>query len=222
MISGGYKSAAFKLPARIAGRAPVRYGGFANPSRMGSLPNAGELKFKDTTVSVTPSSNAFTLNGATLVNGLVPDSTASGRIGRRVVIKSLLIRGFVKMAPTSVGGTPTRMLVIYDKQANATLPAMTDVLTTNEFFGVNNISNRDRFTILMDQYVDPVGTGTAFCQPFKFYKTCALPVQYNAGVAGTIGDITSGSLFVVFAPTDGVTVAQAPVVCQVRIRYADN
>jgi len=231
MISGGYKSTAYKMPARVmaSGRVPLRTGGWFNPSgglgRMSSLPNASELKFKDTSAAtvITAGVATFTTPGAAfLLNGLVPDSTATGRIGRRVNIKSLYVRLVWGAGSASTGSAPLRVLIVYDKQANATAPAVTDVVVTDAFTSMNNISNRDRFVTLCDKIVEPCGVGVSLAVSEMFYKKLNLPVQFNAGTAGTIGDITSGSIYIMFAQSGNIATSNAACTWYSRIRYTDN
>jgi len=225
-ISGAYKSAAFKVPRALA---PLRRGGWANPSGGGgrgmSLPNQSELKFNDVTTSINMAIGAttWTTPGAgTLLNGLIPNSTATGRIGRRVIMKSLYLRLTAQLQAATVGGGPVRMLIVYDKQSNAAAPGVLEVLTTNEFVSMNNISNRDRFVTLCDQVTEPVTVGGQFQVSATVYKKLNLGVQFNAGAAGTIGDITSGAVYVLFAQGGGATVAAQQVTFYSRIRYTDN
>lgn len=222
MISGGYKSAAFKMPARTtviaSGRVPMW-------RSIATLPSSAELKFKDTSAgsNIVAASSAFTTPGATfLLNGLVPDSTATGRIGRRVMIKSLYLRLSWAAGPTSTGSAPLRMLIVYDKQANAAAPAVTDILATDAFTSMNNISNRDRFVTLCDKLVEPCGVGVSLGVATAFYKKLNLAVQYNAGTAGTIADITSGSIYVLFAQSGQIATANAGVTWYARVRYTDS
>jgi len=238
MISGGYKSAPFKAPARTvvmaSGRVPLRTGGWFNPSGgagRSSLPNSGELKFKDNTTTLNPTVGAATwipftqaagAGASQLLNGLVPDSTATGRIGRRVLIKSLYVRVTCRMAATSVGGAPIRMIIVYDKQSNAAAPAVTDVFTTDNFNSMNNISNRDRFVTLVDQIIPTISTSSEPVQHLEVYKKLNLPVQYNAGTAGTIGDITSGAMYMTFVQEGNITVASPAVAYYARVRYTDS
>jgi len=231
MISGGYKSAAYKMPARVvaSGRVPLRTGGWFNPSGGGgrgmTLPSQAELKFKDTSAAtaITAGVATFTTPGAAfLLNGLVPDSTATGRIGRRVSIKSLYVRLAWAAGAASTGSAPLRVLIVYDKQANAAAPAVTDVVTTDAFTSMNNISNRDRFVTLCDKLVEPCGVGVSLSVADMFYKKLNLPVQFNAGTAGTIGDITSGSIYIMFSQTGNLATSAGAVTWYSRIRYTDN
>jgi len=223
MISGGYKSAAYKMPARVVASGSVFRQTYARPNM--TRPSLAEMKFKDTTASSTITVNAatFTTPGATfLLNGLVPDSTATGRIGRRVTIKSLYVRLTFGLLPASTGGSPLRVVIVYDKQSNAAAPAVTDIMAADSFQSPNNISNRDRFITLCDRVTDPIGAAGEFQVALNFYKKLNLGVQFNAGTAGTIADITSGAIYILFAQAAGITTTAPICTWYSRIRYNDQ
>lgn len=212
--------------ARYAGRNPVadavaRTGGFYDPSR------SSELKFKDlgpTTSALALAAGTWTTPGPTfLLNGIVPDSTATGRIGRKVVMKSLLLRAELRLATTSTQGGYARFLVVYDRQANANAPGVTDVLLADVMQSPMNLSNKDRFKIVAEGYFTPVSTNGDYTSAgVEVYKKLNLPVQFNAGTAGTIGDIQTGSLYVMFAQNATIGTAAPSVVWTSRVRYSDN
>jgi len=193
----------------------MRIGGWANPSR------GGELKFVDTTVNVGVTSAALTWSAGTLLNGLANGSDASTRIGRKITVKSLLVRWTASLAATSAGGSPIRVLVVYDKQANATIPAITDILLVDSFQSQNNLSNRDRFVTISDVITEPMSAGNNFSVSDVIYKKLNLEVMFNAGSAGTIGDITSGSIYCFTAQNGHITTASGTFVANCRIRYTD-
>lgn len=192
----------------------LRVGGWASPSRM------GELKFKDTDYQVTLPL-AATFAGAVLLNGLVPGSTATTRIGRKVIMKSLLIRYRYLTQATTVGGSPIRLMIVYDKQANATAPTILDVLEQDQFTSPNNLSNRDRFVTLCDNLSVPLSQNGNQGLGEVIYKPLNLETMFNDGVAGTIGDITSGSVYLFAAQNGGISVAGPITEWDVRIRYSD-
>lgn len=189
--------------------------------------SGGELKFTDVSGTGTAmglASGAFTTPGPTfLLNGLVPDSTATGRIGRKIAMKSLYIRADFRLAATSTAGGMFRMIVFYDKQANANAPAVTDLLLADAFLSPNNLSNRDRFVVLVDEVTSPVSVQGDFAtQLIRFKKNLNLETMFNAGTAGTIGDITSGSIYIMFAQNSTIGTAAPTVNWRSRIRYTDN
>lgn len=197
----------------------IRTGGWSNPSR------GGELKFIDVSVATAIPFGSAAFTAGTLLNGMANGSDASTRIGRKVNIKSLLIRWTFASATTTTWDSPIRILVVYDKQANAAAPAITDVLLTDNFASQNNLSNRDRFVTLVD-FVTPVsiGGGSGGCLSSYggvIFKKLNLETMFNAGSAGTIGDITSGSIYYFAAQTGSALVANLVQNTKVRVRYTD-
>lgn len=208
------------LPRSSTARQSIRTGGWHNPS------SGSERKFTDVAGTATAlglAAATFTTPGPTfLLNGLVPDSTATGRIGRQVVLKSVYLRYRYTMAATSTNGSPMRLIIVYDKQANAQAPAVTDVLLSDSFTSPNNLSNRDRFVILADHVAEPISAQNNFCVAGEIYKKINLEVNFNPGTAGTIGDITSGSVYLLMAQAGGIGTAAPTVDWRCRIRYTDN
>jgi len=193
----------------------LRVGGWANPSA------GGEVKFVDNSVSLATAIGAATWTAGQLLNGLANGSDASTRVGRKVTLKSVLVRASAALAATSVGGSPLRILVVYDKQANATAPAITDILLADSFTSQNNLSNRDRFVTVFDQITDTLSVNSNFSLSQTMFKRINMETMFNAGSAGTIGDITSGSLYLFFCQNSGITVAAPTMIYRTRVRYTD-
>lgn len=183
--------------------------------------NSMELKNVDTTTGSivqlgTPSA------AATLLNGLAQGTTATTRLGRRITMKSIYILWEGNMAATSVGASPLRLLIVYDKQANATAPVATDVLQTDAIFDASNLSNSHRFVTLCDEIVESVGTGGPQAWFRKIYKKINLQTEFNTGSAGTIGDIQTGSVYAFCWQSGGIITAVPTSTLKTRIRYSDN
>jgi len=194
----------------------MRVGGWANPGR------GGEMKFKDNIFGGNPPVSSAAFSTGQLLNGIATGSAATDRIGRKVVIKSLLIRWRAYLQSSSLGGSPIRILIVYDKQANATAPAITDILLTDSFTAQNNLSNRDRFVTLSDFITEPLSVQDCWSRAGVIYKKLNLEVMFNATGTDTIGDITSGSIYMFVAQTSAVSVAEIDFAANTRIRYSDN
>jgi len=194
-----------------------RTGGWSSPA------SGTELKFLDYsgTMSPTYSTSTWTTPGL-LLNGCAPGSSAETRNGRKITMKSIYVRyTFSRSAATMSGGSPARILIVYDKQANATAPAITDILLADDFHSMNNLSNRDRFITLFDQVTAPISDAAEHCVGDTLYKGMNLDVMFNGGNAGTIGDITSGSVYAFACATNRIGIANSQVVFRSRIRYTD-
>jgi len=171
----------------------------------------------------------------------VPGAGLNQRIGRRITIRSVQMKGIVQMelASTPSGSVTAeanhlRMILLYDKQPNAALPVLADVLTggqtVNDLF---NLNNRDRFQILKDKVwsFDPMvydGTNHAYSWSrtatyLKFYRKLNLETTFNAGTAGTSADVTSGNLIVVWlCNTPAGTDKNVDIYVNARVRYVDQ
>lgn len=156
-----------------------------------------------------------TTGAFTLINPIVPGTDFMNRIGRKIRVKSVYLRGFISteasIAPTTGINTSVqqaRLIVFVDLQPNGATPATTDLLTVASTAGHLNLNNRDRFKILIDKYFvfDPIIYNTTATQSvatasrqiwsIKKFKKIEVETIFNAGTAGTIADINSGALYV--------------------------
>lgn len=160
-----------------------------------------------------------TWSAGQLLNGLAPGSSPITRIGRKTQMKSIQIRS----SNQSVGGTAaqmTRILCVYDKQTNAAAPTITDILLLNQPESPMNLSNSDRFVILFDQMTEQdqiPGASVHFNQPT--YRKIGLETMYNTGVAGTVADIASGSVYIFVAGNGTIGTNTCNIIS--RIRFTD-
>lgn len=180
-------------------RTTTRYG--LVPIYRGFTPRAfsrGEWKYVDTSLSqdfnVTPS--------MTLLNGLAPGTSASTRIGMKVDFRSIEMKGRLLTTPGTGVEQVIRAMIVLDRQPNGVAPtAITDILVGASTITPRNLANRKRFKILWDKILPmgatSVSTGTPTSRVLKLYKKFKKPIttEYNTGVAGTIADISTNSLY---------------------------
>ena len=107
---------------RAVGSSGLRTGGWRGvPGRR------GELKYVDLANNGTAMPDTGTL---VLLNGLVPGTGATQRIGKKVTMKTLQCR--ISLGAGAAGTTPfqgmVRVMWIYDKQANAAAPTVASIL----------------------------------------------------------------------------------------------
>lgn len=173
----------------------------------------------------------------TLLNGCIAGSQNYNRIGRKINNRSLQIRGFVfPTTPPNSTDQICRMLVIYDRQSNGVSPTWANVIQSQNISGTTssavtdmvNLDNRDRFVVLRDRVwicssISNTATqayaGSSTVHEVNEYIKLNVETIYNAGVAGTVGDITTGGVFVFFAGsafTGGYSFAGS-----FRIRFED-
>jgi len=225
MRAAGYQSStnrqnlvgAARALAAAAGPSVARTGGYSFASTGGN-----ELNFVDTVASGTESTTARIV----LLNGMAQGTTASTRIGRRITMKSVELKGRISAGASGTVST-VRYALVLDKQANAAAPAFTDIYDNSLPESLRNISNKARFQVVWDSgLMSLIGTSTgttdASRKNVEFYKKIGFQTQYNAGTAGTVGDIQTNALYFV-SIGDVVSGATAPVsVIQVRVRYDDK
>lgn len=188
----------------------------------GRMPaDSGELKNLDT-VNAAQIVAGATTGSIGLLNGVAQGTTAITRLGRRLTMKSIYVIWEGSMAATSAGSSPLRLIIVYDKQTNATAPAATDILQSDAIWDANNLGNSRRFVTLFDDIVECVGTGGPQAWFHKLYKKLNHAVEFNVGSAGTVGDIQSGSVYALMYQNGGIITAAPSMALKVRIRYSDN
>lgn len=203
------------VPVAAKGPKKAKVGGDYQLGREMPRQPRAELKAFDLAQTTSTFTNAaITLN---LLNIVAVGTEFYNRIGRKMYMKSVHIRGFVKNTATAVQDVG-RIIVFYDSNPNGAAPVLADILqdangaaastATSEI----NLNNRARFKIIRDhQIIFPSVTfnaGVLTNQAFQetdnqmnidmFIKLKGLETMFNAGAAGTIADITTGALFVGF------------------------
>jgi len=165
-----------------------------------------ELKVLDTSVNTNPVST--TTGTITLLNGVATGTDYVNRIGRKIIMKSLLFRLVVNPIPSgSVNGTfgdILRYIIVLDMQPNGVTFSGSDLLlNTGDVTAPLNLNNRDRFKVIADKmfkmpsFVTTTGSLTAGSPApvcYKIYKKMSQEVIFNA-TGSTIGSIQTGALF---------------------------
>jgi len=115
--------------------------------------------------------------GYTCLNCVEQGNGVSQRIGNKIVITSIRLRGTItpsKTADTTDYGF-VRVLMVYDKQTNGAAPLIGDIIsnisTSGSFATAFNsgikITNRNRFVMLRDQIFEMGATGSSNVHHFK-------------------------------------------------------
>lgn len=207
----------FRAPARRL--APPRTGGFYGLNQ-GS--HGRELKDIDTDLSAI--TNFDTTGSVTLLNGVAQGTDFTQRVGRKFNMKSILLRLSIQPGSTATTNALARWIIVYDKQTNATAPAITDIIVAANESAANNLSNRDRFVIIYDKVVNIGATGSNDNQRafFRKYKRCNMEVT-NGGTGSTVGSIQTGALwFVTCGEKAAGTTAPKVLNGTARIRFHDS
>lgn len=247
-------------------RRRVRRGRMGRPrtSLQRGLPSGSrpELKSIDVTFEQAQAGNALIVGqGATdfgpdfapgykvvLLNPCIEGSSLHERIGRQIVMKSLLLRLCMMHEAGTVTTTTEeytarkgnngciRFMVVYDTMTNhaASLPASSAVLMSkSDVDGTPAASQadatvritspvfldaRERFRILYDK-LWCWGGQAVHTKHWKKFRRINLPVQYNQGAAQAVSDIEIGALYLMTWCTFQVAPS---AVLQSRIRFVDS
>jgi len=201
--------------------APLRTGGFGPRY-------AGELKAIDIT------GEGICVSGSTsvdLLNAVATGTDFTDRVGRKIMMKSIFIRGWLKGQDISNGsplGNLCRLILVYDRQSNGAAPSMDAILKTTEAQSQLKLDNRDRFTVLVDKAI-ALGTitnvatqavaGSPTCRAIKIYKRLNLEVQFS-GTTAAIGSIATGALYLISVGSQTTSDGHSFVYTS-RIRFVD-
>lgn len=189
------------------------------------LRSCGELKGVDTGVLSAQIgvflSTTNTNTGVAVINCVAPGSGSFNRVGRKIRMKSLRIRGAVEAlcdnngdpAGTSPRGVVIRMVVVYDKQPSGVVPTYDTIFghTTQAGTEIGNpldplrYDNTGRFRVLRDKVftINPeynplaADAGIVTKRAFDEYIDLkGLETVYSGQSATcTITDISSGALY---------------------------
>lgn len=173
------------------------------------------------------------------LNACVNGAELYQRVGRKIYMKSLHIRGFVNNTSTSVNDF-ARIIIFYDAQPNAAAPTIQTLLQDSNAAAATtayseiNLINRARFKILRDyQIILPSLTNTAgvitnfalqdnLLNPLNinfFIKLKGLEAEYNGVNGGTIADISSGAIFI--TAVSSISNDNYDFIFTSRLRYYD-
>lgn len=188
----------------------------------------GEVKFFDTDVidpaaslpvigSVTASEPGVAFTGITVVNKVLQGASSYNRIGNKIQIKSIQFRATLF---TSAANGQARVMIVYDRQPNGAFPGIQDILSDNistapGYHSGVNMANRERFLIMRDQFLNFSSVGETNHTLNMFIKTKSDTTFKASG--NTIGDISSGALYLVAFASGAVYMTDA----HFRLRYFD-
>lgn len=203
----------------------LRTGGYSFKGQGGQ-----ELNFVDTLLQAALVSS--TAPYKVLLNGTQPGSGNSQRIGRRIDMKSIEMRCRFENLGLSEINT-FRAMIVLDKQANGAAFGYTDLMINGEPYGLRNISNKARFTVIWDGKLQMlIGNVTvpaagvimtsASGQAVTCYKKINIQTQYNSGIVGDVSDIQTNALwFIVYCDADAASAATGSIKVDgyCRIRY---
>jgi len=149
-----------------------------------------------------------------LLNGSIQGLDAiNDRIGRKIVIKRVLVRINISYSSTNLSTSTgindqsdvIRFVIVFDKQTNSALASYGTIFNTSGAYNAplafRNVSFIERFIVLCDKTFS-VGVTGPNCHAYTFDCPCSLAVQYGSTNNGDVTDIISGSIAAYCADTN--------------------
>lgn len=185
-----------------------------------------ERKFLDLNTGLNLGAGVAAGSLSGVLNGCAQGTDANQHIGRQTRMTSLYWLWQGNLALTAANGSPVRLVIVYDKEAEGAAPtiatgAQTDIFAEDSIVAQMNLNNRDRFIVLVDEVVECVGAAGPQAFMRKGYRKIQLPVVFNASAAATIAAINTGSIYAVAWQAGSVTTAGVNTQLQTRIRFED-
>jgi len=162
--------------------------------------------------------------GPALIATIAQGASVNQRIGKKIMLKSIQIRGSAVAASTATTND-CALLIVYDRRPTGALPAITDILVSANSISFNNDANSGRFKILRRMDFTLAGNTTTMTESFTKnlddYIKVNLPVEFQAAGTGAIGDISTGALYIVTVGNQAAGTAAASATLAFRTRFVD-
>lgn len=156
----------------------------------------------------------------TCLNQVARGDDYNERVGRSIKNVSVQLKMDAFHNTTdSATFTIIRWILLIDKEANGAVPSTTDLLTAEDTTSMRNLTNRRRFIILKDARI--MLDNNRESRSVKYFKRLNLKTIFNAGDAGTVADIDSGSLILMFI-TNAASDKKPLIQISSRVRFIDD
>lgn len=161
-----------------------------------------------------------------LLNTVPQGASTSQRVGKKILLKSLLMRGFAYTG-TTAGAQDVAWMIVYDRRPTGSLPAITDVLTAAAPTAFMNDNNTTRFIVLkrchevmLGNTTTPATGGEAIEADF-YLPLRGLPQIFKSAGTGAIADIEEGALYLITVGNRPAGTTAATLSASFRVRYVD-
>jgi len=194
-----------------------------------------ETKTVDTDVYTTPlrfDTNSVVANTMRLVNTIPVGNSCVSRIGKKVTLKALAIRGAI-LSNTATTQDRVSLLLVWIRNPNqaANLPAWTEILTAQSSYAMNNRDNASKFKIVRRWDYAVIGNTTTpqsgmenipVDEYVTFKKDKYVSCWTQASVNGTINEFEQGALILCSVGTNayGATTT-AQLYANTRLYFQD-
>lgn len=160
-----------------------------------------ETGFLDTQLDALP----FNTTGQVSLLNVVPQgNTQTTRVGKKILLKGVQIRGSITYATTNVPFHHCAYVLIYDKRPDGAVPGIADILAAASSNALNNDTNSGRFMMLKreDFMINHVTSSSGEGQLDTSSKVIddyvplkGMETVYKALGTGAIADIEQGALY---------------------------
>lgn len=169
---------------------------------------------------------ADTTGTLTLLATIAQGDTLQQRVGQRVMLTNLLIRGQVASGSTTATALAT-LIIVYDRQPQGALPAITDVLDASISNSFQRVDFRDRFFLcarwdfnLTGNSVTPATGGENI--RLDFNVALRKPATYDqTATTGAIGTIRTGALYAITVGNNAAGTTAPNFTLVYRTSFAD-
>lgn len=185
-----------------------------------------ELKNYDFWVDGFTVPNDQTWHAGFCINSMDQGTTAYQRIGRKINMKKVQLRYWFGDNSSGNGPAKFRILIVYDKQFNTVVPAISEVLdlhfTAPDPAAFNNLGNSDRFIIVADVITEC--SLSFYDVPFGLIsRNVQLDTIFNSTAAGINGQsINTGGLIMYVCQVLVPLVTPTVMYFHSRVRYTDD
>jgi hypothetical protein len=131
-----------------------------------------------------------------LLNGLTTGDGNSNRTGQSIKGDGIDLK-FVITGNAAATPLLQRVLVVMDKQPNAAIFAIGDLLNATTATSMYTVGNQLRFNVLFDESYTMVPASDSYCQVRAIKINANAHTEYNTNNAGTIADIVTNSIYLI-------------------------
>ncbi len=162
--------------------------------------NLSAPEMKSIVVAAAPAANSG--GSLTLLNIPLKGTTENSRVGSKISLRRLSLRGFCAVTPGTGVDQIHRVILVKDIAPEGVTPAITDILSSVSVYSFPVNESAWRFTILWDKTIDLSATAeSGSIRSFGVSMPLGFPELFGPGSAGTIADIQSGSLYCIVIGT---------------------
>jgi len=167
-----------------------------------------------------------TTGSVTLIPTIAQGTAVTQRVGKRVALKSLEVKGSISANAASVTSEPW-FAIVYDKRPTGSLPAITDIYNSNSPDAFPNDANSDRFVILRNKSYIMIGNNTGvtsdhILENIHMYMSLKnSPMVFKALGTGAIADIAEGALYLITGGNVAAGTQASSFYLGFRVRFVD-